>query len=787
MSIKIKSLISLLLSLVFTIVTAEEIINSDSLKTEIVYDSLSYLADSSFFFVDQETIILSGNAQLLYQNANITADTIMVNFQKDQAKASGKVIMEDGEQLIISDKIQFDIESQEGLVVGGASSFDMGYVFGTEIRKVGNEVYDIDKGVYTTCDAKYPHFDIRANRMRLYRDHMVVGKPVVFYVNEFPVMGLPYAAFSIRRGRKSGILIPSPGYNPSAGKFIKDIAFYYVFSDYADITFSTDLMEKKGQNYEVDFIYLDRYDYKGEFKGLYENKTFGPDSHGSDWSINYSHFHSLPDKASLDISLDFNSSREVWANETDVNKRLQEQITSKISYRKPFKVSSFYISSTYTEDLVNNNKSIVLPNFSYSLPSKPIHEMFSSIPDSIRIKEHWWKNFSFSWGTGGVHTGYIKQSSPTLSQILYENAKDSLGNFLSEHHLGVRQSASLSWNTTSFGWLKLASSVSYQDAWFDRDKNGKKLVYGYSYSSNSSASMTLYGIRRFSKSPLTAVRHIVTPSVSFRYSPDFSERNDRFYSFGGVGVSAGKRARSIGMSLEQKWQLKLRVKNQKDEKVLNDLFVLRSSTSYNLENEEQPWSDLNHTLTFNPGSYDFLGLQTSFNQSYSANQKPYDNYNFNSWKMNSSISLSGNAKYTDYYPIEKNDFVTGNLFKQDSLSIADQQILTINDLEKLDKPGSWSLTSSHDYSYNRISKYKTENLRNSLNIKLTSNWSLSYSNYYDLEKNELISQSIMVNRDLHCWKLTFSYSKSAKFWQYTLILLNIKLPESLKLETKDNS
>ncbi len=788
MSIKIKCVLLIIFSLTIINVNAQIAAIIDSLRTETIMDSLSYVADSSFYFVDKEMIVLSGNAELIYHNATIKADTIKVNFQKDQAKAVGRIIMEDGNQLIIGEEVHFDIETQSGFILGGASSFEKGYYYGTEIRKVGEDVFDIDDGIFTTCDAKHPHFDIRSKQMRLYRDHMVVGKPVIFYVNEFPVMGFPFAAFSVRRGRKSGILIPEPGFNQSEGKYLKNIAFYYVFSDYSDIIFSTDLMEKTGQNYKVDLIYLDRYDYNGRFIGDYKNRTLSPDSYRNDWSLNYRHYQNLPDKASLDISMDFASSRQIWDTDTDIDKRLQEQITSRISYRKPFKVSSFYTSASYTEDLINKNKSIILPTFSYSLPSKPIHEIFPNIPDSVRTQDHWWKNFSVSWGTGGVHTGYIKDNSPSLSQVFYKNTKDSLGYYTSEHHAGIRQNASLSWNYTSFGWLKLGNSLSYQDAWFDRDNNGNTLVHGYSYSTNSSASMTLYGVRRFSNLPVTAVRHIVTPSVSFRYSPDFSEKNSRFYSFGGVGVSAGKRERNIGLSLEQKWQLKLRGKNEQAEKSLNDLFVLRSSTGYNLENKDKPWADFNHTLTINPGSYEIKGLKFSVNQNYSLTQKPYDHFNINSWRMNSTLSLSGDVTYADYYPIEKNDFVTGNFFQdKEEVSITEQQVLTIDDLQKLEKPGSWSLNTSHDFSYNRPSKYRTENLRNSANVKLTTNWSVSYSNYFDLKKNELMSQSIMLNRDLHCWKLTFSYTKSANFWDYRLVLFNIKLPDSLKLQNRDNS
>ena len=769
--------------------SVESVIDSSLVLTteEIYYDSLSYEADSLFYYAELEELQLTGNAKILYENSTISADTIYISFEKDQAKATGRIVMKDDDQLMIGKTVYYDIETQTGLITDGASRFELGYYYGKEIRKTGDDVYDVDDGKFTTCDGKHPHFDIRAHSMRVYRDHMVVGKPVIFYVNEFPVFGLPFAAFSIKRGRKSGILIPEPGFNQSDGKYFRNIAFFYVFSDYADATISMDLLEKTGYNYRLELLYLDRYRYNGRFDGNYKHRILTPDSHRNDWYLNYRHFQNLPEKASFDVSLDFASSRQVWESEVDIDKRLQEQITSRMSYRKPFTASSFYASASYTDDLINKNKSIVLPSFSYSLPAKPIHEFISTIPDSVRTQDHWWKSFSMSWGTAGVHTGQIKEPSPSLAQIIYKNEKDSLGNYISQHHAGVRQNISLSWNSTFFGWLKLGNSVNYQDAIFDRDRDGKQFVHGYSYGTNSSASFTLYGIKRFSQLPVTAVRHIVTPSASFRYSPDFYEKNQKFYSFGGIGVSSARKARFISLNLEQKWQLKLRPDKNNQEKKLNDIFVLRSSSSYNLENKDKPWGDLNHNLSINPGSYELKSVKFGISQNYSATQKTYENFNINSWRMNTNFNLSGDALYFDYFPIEQNDFVTNNLFKADSVNIADQQIRTIQDLQRLEKPGSWSLTSGHDYSYDRRNRNETQNLRSSLNLKVTQNWAVSYNNYYDIKKQTLMSQSLTVNRDLHCWKITFTYTKSAKFWDYRIVLFNLKLPDSLKLQTRDSS
>jgi len=626
--------------------------------------------------------------------------------------------------------------------------------------------------------------------MRVYRDHMVVGKPIIFHVNDFPIFALPFGAFSIRSGRRTGFLMPEPGYNSSDGKYFRNLAYYIVFSDYADVIFALDLMEKTGLDYRTELIYLDRYKYNGRLDAAYQHRTLAHDAFQNNWRIFYRHFHRLPERATFDATVDLASSRQVFENELEANRRLQERFTSRVSYRRPFTSSTFATSASYTDDFKENRKSIVLPSYSYSLPSRPVHELIPWIPDEVRRENHWWKNFSFRWSTRGAHVGTVRETddfTPRIEHILYKNERDSQGNYLSQHHAGISQSAGVIWNHTAFGWMRLSNTFSYDDAIMDRDRYGNTLVHGYSYRNNSSLSFNLYGIRRFPNFPITAVRHIMTPTVGFSYRPDFSEQNRRFYSFEGVSVNSGRKERYISLGLLQRWQFRLRPGRTGHERSINDLLSLNSSTGYNLEAENEPWSDFLHTLTLRPGSYEIAGVRFGLDQSYSARQDPYKNFDVTSWRMNTNFSISGNAIFIDYFPLEQNDFITRNLFAPDTLSIVETQIRTLQDLERLAAPGNWSLSTNHDYSKNRLSGRETHSISNSANLRMTQNWSMSYSNRYDIVERNLISQTMTVVRDLHCWRIRFSYTTSATFWDYRVVLFNIQLPESLRLQQRNNS
>jgi hypothetical protein len=73
-----------------------------------------------------------------------------------------------------------------------------------------------------------------------------------------------------------------------------------------------------------------------------------------------------------------------------------------------------------------------------------------------------------------------------------------------------------------------------------------------------------------------------------------------------------------------------------------------------------------------------------------------------------------------------------------------------------------------------------------LEFKLTDNWYIAYDNYYDGKEGKFVSHALDVTRKMHCWELKIKWSKQGDYWDYRLLFENIKLPRSLKFETKDH-
>ncbi len=788
----------------------------------IEIDSLLYSADSSAYFLLSEQVDLLGDAFLEYQTTQLKSDTISINLDKGQAESFGNAWMQDKGTLVIGDGLKYDFDSQTGYVISGATKFDTGYCYGNELRKVSKNVYDIDEGIFTNCDAKNPHFHMQAKYMRIYKGDKIVAKPMLFYVNHFPILIAPFGTFSIKRGRKTGFLVPEPGYNNVDGKYLKNLSYFFAIKDYADVLLEYDYYELTGWETRFDFDYLKRYMFNGKlFTSL--RKKENPDIEKATyyWQLKEKHHHEIGYRKTLDANINFVNSKEIWENEVDPEKRLTESMDSSVAFKTQLWGRSFYLSGSYRNNMVTDKKNITLPSFKYSLPSKPLYEFFvkddedkegeknTEIIDKKQEEdvEKWYENFYVSYNISGSQVGYTTNPDADLKAILYKVERDSIGNYITQHNAGIKHSASLSYNYKLKGWLNLTQSCSYNEAWFDRDKNEKKFVRANDYHFSTSSSFNLYGVKTYKKGYLSAIRHTMTPNVSYTYTPDFHE-NSKYYRFGNVGIGSGNKSKRMTFSIANKWDLKIAGVDKKDgrkEKTINGFFSMTSGTSYDFEAEDTGFKNISHRFTITPAKAKIAGIDFSLRSNGSANQDIF-NFEIIDWRVSNSISFSGNLNFIEYFPQEPNKFESNKFFKSKKKSekkeILHEKDSNEEEVEKTDIEkeknakesdvqdsiikeiqDKWSLSISHSYSKNLISKSESHSLHNSLSCRITQKWSLSYSNYYDVITHELRSHSLSINRDLHCWYLSFKFNKSTDFWDYRFVLANVKLPQDLKFRT----
>lgn len=787
----------------------KETVISDSTKVtktqQTKVDSLSYSADNGFFNIDENKISLSGNAKINYQDIFIEADSLDLDLKKERANSIGNILIKQGKQIFLSKNVIMNIDNKKGILYNGAGSMDLGYIYGSEIRKVSDNVYDIDNGKFTTCDSINPHYYIKSNKLRVYLDDKIAGKPVVYYVNHFPIFALPFASFPIVRGRRNGFLIPQPGWNSSDGKYIKNIAYYYHYKDYYDAKTSFNFYEKKGWDFKFNNKYNVRYLLSGNFAYTYRNRT----RHGNvitDWSLLGNHRQTLKNNASISANINYATSKTIWDSSTNIDDRLTEMINSSISYSKSFDNSRLNISNYYSENFVTKTKTITLPSLRYSQTSTPFYEVFGL--KTKDVKDSWWKSFSYNYNFVASHYGKINDPDASFKDIIWsnhsitENQYDSDGNplldpdgnpisitkIVNQHNFGAKNSFTFSFSPKISDYFSINQSASYYEAWFDRTKKEDGFARGNSYSLSTSISTKLYGLKKFNSNFLKAIRHVVTPRISFSYQPDFSKNSD-FYSFSSINLSSGKRRRSISFSLNQIWQVKYWDSNTETQKKINNLFSMNSSCSYNLEKDRKKLSDITHSLSFNPNSMLWRDIEISYDNKLSTRHSFYDkqwgNLNFKNWKFNQNIAFSGSMHFFNYFPQKENPLKSGSRVVKDTL---DYYALNYEDYSGTASDKNWTLMLSHEMSFPKdIFAPKSSNVGISLNCYLSDTWSMTYSDRINLLKGESMSHSLSLNKDLHCWTLSFDYSQSNDIWEYKILLSSKKLADVMKFPFEDRN
>ena len=148
-------------------------------------------------------------------------------------------------------------------------------------------------------------------------------------------------------------------------------------------------------------------------------------------------------------------------------------------------------------------------------------------------KRKWYEDISFSYRANLINT------IDTYDSLL--TSSDLIKNFRN----GIMHSIPISSNVKILKHLNWTNSISYTERWYtnslsktynpETDLIDKDTIYGFIANRNanftSSINTRLYGMFTFKKGFIKAVRHVINPSISFNYTPDFSEPSLGFYDF----------------------------------------------------------------------------------------------------------------------------------------------------------------------------------------------------------------------------------------------------------------
>ena len=803
-------------------------------------DSLVYDAESG-------TAYLYGNSKVDYENMKLTSDKVHMNLDKSTVRATGTVdstaeggikgkpVFTMGKDEYKSDTMAFNFKSKKGLIKGVYTEQQDGFLSGEVGKRDSTGSIYLQHGRYTTCDKPHPDFYIALSRAKVRPGKDVVFGPAYLVVADVPLpLAIPYGFFPFSKKYSSGFIMPSYGDESDRGFYLRDGGYYFAISDKWDLKLLGEIYTKGSWGVSAASNYRKRYRYSGSFLFSYQDSKTGdkglPDfAEQESFKIQWNHRQDPKANpySSLAASVNFATSSYERNNLNSMynpQTLTQSTRTSSVSWSTGF--SSIGLSLSATTNLSQNMRvssiQITLPDLNISLsrfyPFKRKH---------LVGKERWYEKISMSY-TGQLANSISTKEDKLLHSNLIKDWKNAF-----QHTIPVQA------NFTLFNYINVTPSFNFTDRMYSKkvtrrwDNTLQKEVvrdttYGfhnvYNWSMNVGASTKLYGFwvpnRKLFGDKIQAIRHVITPQVSFSYAPNFAARRYGYYdsyqytdASGNVKLveyspyqdelySVPGKYKTEMISWDVSNNIEMKIKSDKDTtgyKKISIIDELGASMSYNAAADYHRWSDLSMRLRlkwWKNYTFSMNAQFATYAYELDANGKPYVG-NHTEWgygRLPRFQGMSQNFSFTLNPEKLKKWFGRKDDKDDDKVSVdSDGPDTNIesnmdDDLEKgkyaakkkrgniaeTDDDGymsfnmPWSLTIGYGITMreNTAGRFNTKTMRYpykftqtlnfSGNIRISDGWNINFSSGYDFENHAMSMTTASLSRDLHCFNMSAS-------------------------------
>ena len=773
--------------------------------------------DSLVYDVRNKLVYVYNEGDVTYQNSNLKADFMRIDMTDKTVFAYGKPDSLDGKAIVTKpefsdgsasyqmDTITYNFATEKAKIKGVATQQGDGWLVGGSVKKMPDNTINIQDGMYTTCDeTDHPHFYLAMTKAKVQPGKKVITGPAYLVMEDVPIyfLGIPYGFFPINMGPKSGLLMPSYGEDGTRGFFLRDLGYYITLGDYADLAVRGGFYTLGSWEASAASRYIKRYKYSGSFNIQYSNIKTG--EKGEPDYLKQSNFrvqwtHSQDAKANpgstFSASVNFATSGYNRYSANTLNDILSTQTNSSISYSKSWTGTPFSLSANMaiSQNSSNQSISLTLPTVVFN-----VSRIYPFKRKEKTGKDRWYEKISMQY-TGKMTNSVTTTESEIFTKKTLENMKNGI-----EHSIPV----SASFNV--FNYINLSPSFNYNEKWFfkkveyewnpmtnkvDTMANEYGFYRLYNYSMSVSASTTVYGMYDFTKKKrdrkIQAIRHVLTPSIGFSYTPDFGDFKYGYYKslqrdslgttqtyspYAQNAYSVPSSGRNMSMNFSLSQNLEMKVLSKRDTsgvKKIKLIDELRISGSYNFLADSMRLSTI--PISFRTTLFGNFGINLS------ATLDPY------------RLTPDGKRINKLFFPgrIVSTGWSFGYTFK----SRDDRSQTAINDITSIppeymnpfyDPYGTmdpvlrrqymaqtyydfslpWNFGFNYTVNYSITTgnyppkgykKNVTQTVGFNGSLNLTPKMGITFQGGYDIKANRLTTSSVSITRDLHCWQMSFSW------------------------------
>ena len=802
-------------------VTAVSKTDTVKIEKEQIDDIVRSKADNIRNEVPKKMSYLNQNAEVSYQDMKINADYIQIDWDKGLIFARGKVdsigkitepaVATQGGKKYEYSEFSYNYKTKQAIAYNARTEESEGVIVAEKTKKVNDSVFYLKRGKYTTDEYFLKKKDTIADYYLLAPDiKLVKGKensklitgPIQMYIEQVPTpLILPFAILPFSEKRMAGILIPSFGERQDVGFFLNSLGYYLPIGEHFDVKTYFDYYTKGSWNFRPEVTYRKNYKYNGSFRGEIGTTIRGIKglenyTKSSVYNIAWTHTQDTKANPFFNFSASVNITSNKFYNNTVNNSHifnqsaLNAQQNSTVSFTKRFLNLPITITGTgsYSQNFTTGLTDIRLPQLNVST------NQFYLFKPKTGIRTGMLENITVN--TGLQFSNYVSgvKSDDLFTKTMWDNMQT-----------GAKNKIELATNTTvaKFFTFSLGANIdnvattktiskNYNPVTNTLERNLNKNLTGYStFSTSASLQTVLYGMLKFGeKSKIQAIRHMVTPSIGFTYSPDFGDPKFGYFKSyydergvlttysifeGGMFGSPNQGlTQSIGFNINNNLEMKVRSKTDstgtKKVKIFESLNI---SGGYNFAADKYKWSlisistqtsffqnklSVNSNVLIDPYQIVFIPGQEN-----GIRTENFGHFNIQSFSMNFSFPLNNEtfAKKEDLATKYKTKGEIRNevyYFDQDNYS-------------RFNQP--WTLNLNANYGYSKTNTRfgkSVASLGLDGSVKLTPYWSLSGNTHYDFVSKSLAYTRLGFSRDQRSFSFTFNWVPFGQYKVYDFFI-----------------
>ncbi|MGK7391975.1 MAG: putative LPS assembly protein LptD [Candidatus Cyclobacteriaceae bacterium M2_1C_046] len=820
------------------------------IETTIVYDA----RDSIIMSLDNTIILLYGQAHIKYGQIELEAAHIIIDYTNQTLFATGAKdtlgrdinmpIFKNGQEVYETREITYNFKTGKARISEVVTKQGEGFLHGkTVFKNPQNELFSIDN-TYTTCNLPHPHYRIRSRKTKAIPDDKIISGLFNLEINDVPLpLGFPFGFFPAQREAASGIIIPSYGEEKRRGFFLRGGGYFFDISDYVKTWIEGDIYSKGGHALYLNTQYQKRYAYTGSFNFSYTQLRATEDIEegriANDYRLRWQ--HTPISKGNSRFSAQINAATATFTENNFIGMdenlaagsitQLSRELSSSVSYTKKFGNSPFNlgVSARHNQDLFDRDVSISLPELSFTMNNVYPFQGMSDFELLDRLQVRYSMN-----GTNQINNIIRRVDQPdSIAPFNLEN----LPTFIENAKNGIRHAIPL---TTSFNLLKflaVSPSINYNERWyFDKlvwginDSTQKPFVLDtlqefnrvYDYNISTGINTRLYGTYFFKQGRVRAIRHVMNPSLSFSYHPDFSDSKYGFYQglvnesgntfirsrhqgfvYGGAPMGeSGSIGLSLNNTLEMKVQSNDSVQSVQKVSILNNFGI---STAYNVLADSFQLSaislranttlfknkiNLSLTGSIDPYEYRIDNIRTGRDDELIYDQTRIDRLAFRTGGGLGTLSQLNFAISTNINPkANTREQEIRERIRNSNLPEAEKEFALRNAEDYVDFSIPWNLRINYTLSFNKKGLAPREVSGNAVtfsgNLSLTEKWKVTFSSGYNLKNKDFTLTRFGITRDLHCWTMDFNWTPFGNFTSYDFtIRVKSALLQDLKLNRR---